>query len=133
MFTEIFTTEQKKVFLTLAEDILVIDDNKIDDKEQKYLLQLCNELRLLPKDKLAYSIDKLNTIFTDDIERKSLIIELIFLALSNDMFHEEQKKFIGQEANILSIQEIDIEKVHSEVVKMNEVQSFLLNYIFGDD
>lgn len=88
MFTEIFTTEQKKVFLTLAEDILVIDDNKIDDREQKYLLQLCNELRLLPKDKLAYSIDKLNTIFTDNIERKSLIIELIFLALSNDMFHE---------------------------------------------
>lgn len=133
MFTEIFTTEQKKVFLTLAEDILVIDDNKIDDMEQKYLLQLCNELRLLPKDKLAYSIDKLNTIFTDDIERKSLIIELIFLALSNDMFHEEQKKFIGRVANILSIQEIDIEKVHSEVVKMNETQSFLLNYIFGDD
>lgn len=133
MFTEIFTTEQKKVFLTLAEDILVIDDNKIDDREQKYLLQLCNELRLLPKDKLEYSIDKLNTIFTDDIERKSLIIELIFLALSNDMFHEEQKKLIGQVANILSIQETDIEKVHSEVVKMNETQSFLLNYIFGDD
>lgn len=133
MFTEIFTTEQKKVFLTLAEDILVIDDNKIDDREQKYLLQLCNELRLLPKDKLEYSIDKLNTIFTDDIERKSLIIELIFLALSNDMFHEEQKKLISQVANILSIQETDIEKVHSEVVKMNEVQSFLLNYIFGDD
>lgn len=94
MFTELFNIEQKKVFLKIAEDILTIDDGAIDVKEQKYLLQICSELRLLPKDKKEYSAKPISEIFNDEKVSRALLIECLFLAYSNSEYHEKQKKFI---------------------------------------
>ena len=52
MFLASLSYEQRKVFLSLAKEILTVDDGLIDSREEEYLRSLCSEMSLSFNDDL---------------------------------------------------------------------------------
>lgn len=131
MFTELFNNKQKRIFLKIAEEVLTSDDGKIDEMEKKHLLQLCNEMRLLPKDKKDFDMENLHQVFPEQETRKALLLECIFLACSNEVFHSHQKEYIINISKILSLTNSDVEFMSREIEKMIKIQCNFLDFVFS--
>ncbi len=134
MFLENLSYEQKKVFLGLAKHVLLIDDAVIDEKEKYYLRAICVETILGLDD--AYpsvdSLQKLPEIFTKESEQKMVIVELIATALSNNQYHDNQKKFIAEVAEKFGKSSLleDAEKVMENFALFREE---VIQFIFGKE
>jgi len=120
MFLSSLSHIQKKIFLGLAKEILIADDDQIDHREEAYLRGLCSEMSLGYNDE--NNIDKKELIlFFPEIEaRRVLLLELVALAYSNQNYHESQDKYTDDMANTLDIPIKDLrimeQLVHEHII-----------------
>lgn len=131
MYTNHFNFNQKRTFLKIAEDLLLVD-GEIDEKEEICLLNICQELSLIPSERIEYDNDKINEIFNTKESQKLLYIELLLLAYSNHVYSEEEKKFIHNIFNDLKYIQppiTDIDEIIKEIINKSES---LLNFISED-
>ena len=128
MFLNNLSLKQRKVFLGLANRILIID-NSVDAAEITYLHNICAEMSLSLKDGEEYPIETLNGIFPKKEEKRLVIIELMALAQSNEEYHEYEKDFIVKVINAFGINNSILEEIESLVEEYFKIQKKLTNFI----
>lgn len=129
MFLSELNYKQRKIFLSLAKEILLVDDGIMDYQEEKYLRSLCAEMSLSFHDELVVDKSELNNYF-DKIEvKKIILIELIGLGFSNENYHKNQEVYIKRICEIFDISS-DILKDIEELMKQYQViQNQIVDFI----
>jgi uncharacterized tellurite resistance protein B-like protein len=128
MFLNNLSINQRKVFLGLANRILIID-NSVDAAEIMYLRRICAEMSLSLKDGEEFPIETLDEVFPKEEERRLVIIELMALAQSNEEFHEYEKDFIIKVINAFGIDNSVIDEIELLVKEYFATQKKLANFI----
>jgi uncharacterized tellurite resistance protein B-like protein len=131
MFLNNLSLEQRKVFLGLANRILIID-NSVDGAEISYLHRICAEMSLDLHDGEEYPIETLNEVFQKNEEKRLVIIELMALAQSNEEFHEYEKEFIEKVINAFGIDDSIIEEMEMLVNEYFAIHKKLANFIAAE-
>ncbi len=133
MFLENLSYEQKKVFLGLAKHVLLVDDGAIDEKEEYYLRSICIEMVLGLHDEhpSANSLPKLQEIFTKEEEQKVVLVELIATALSNNQYHDNQKKFIADVAETFGKKATMLHDIEKIMEQFSVFRTKIIHFIFG--
>lgn len=103
MFLSSLSLPQKKIFLGLAKEILIADDNQIDHAEGAYLRGLCSEMALSYTDEKKVSKTELVEFFPEVEARRVVLLELVALGFSNQDYHQSQDAFTDEMAKHLDI------------------------------
>lgn len=133
MFLNSLNYEQKKVFLSMAKQILISDDGTIDSDEENYLMSICNEMSLGKDDEISYENDILKEIFTSKEESRLILVELIALAYSNGKYHENEKKFILNIINAMDLKEDILKDIEILVKTYFETQKSIVAFIAPEE
>ncbi len=128
MFLSNLSVNQRRVFLGLANKILVID-NSVDAAEISYLRNICSEMSLGLKDGEEFTFDTIEEVFSKDEEKRLVIIELMALAQSNEEFHEYEKDFIVEVIDAFGMDNSIIEEIEILMKEHFLVQKRLVNFI----
>lgn len=129
MFLAALSYKQRRIFLGLAKEILIIDDGVIDDSEEAYLRGLCSEMSLSYSDEKIINKGDILRYFNDSESKKILLLELIALGYSNGDYHSNQNKFSENIANLISISLEEFEEVAGLISNYFDVQSKFIEYI----
>lgn len=129
MFLSELNYKQRKIFLGLAKEVLVVDDGKMDYHEEKYLRNLCAEMSLSFNDEFIVNKSELSTYF-DTIEvKKIVLLELIGLGFSNRTSDLSQETYIQNICDIFSMP-LSILKNIEEILKQYQVmQDKIIEFI----
>ena len=103
MFLASLSYKQRKVFLGLAKEIILVDDGIIDDAEEAYLRGMCSEMALSYDDDNQIEKELLIKQFPEIEVRRVVLLELIALSYSNKVYHDSQNKFTDQIASLLEV------------------------------
>jgi hypothetical protein len=128
MFLNKLSLNQRRVFLGLANRILIID-NSVDGAEISYLHKICAEMSIDLHDGQEFPLETLNEVFPKDEEKRLVIIELMALAQSNEEFHEYEKEFIEKVINAFGIDNSIIEEIETLVKEYFAIHKKLANFI----
>lgn len=132
MFLNTLTLNQRKVFLGLANRILIID-NSVDGAEITHLHRICAEMSLSLKDGEEFPLETLKEIFPKEEEKRLVIIELMALAQSNEEFHEYEKEFIVEVIDAFGIDSSIIEDIETLVNEYFSIHKRLESFISGSE
>ena len=129
MFLASLNLEQRKNFLGLAQEILVVDDGHIDQHEETYLRGLCSEMSLSMSEKVSVDKSKLRDVFKEKEEKKILLMELVALCYSNKDYHEEQDEFTDKICALIDMPTEDLRAIERLFLEFNKVQDRIIDFI----
>ena len=132
MFLSSLSLSQKKIFLGLAKEILVADDNQIDHAEEAYLRGLCSEMYLSYTDEKKVSKTELVKFFPEVDARRVILLELLALGFSNQDFHQSQDIFTDEIAKHLNIPIPELRAMEPLVQEHMKLRDKFVAVIEGD-
>ncbi|MGI9256842.1 MAG: hypothetical protein ACR2PY_07905 [Salinispira sp.] len=133
MFLSNLSLKQKKIFLGVAKEILVVDDATIDSKEENYLRSICQEMSIGVGDELNVDNSELKGIFTSHEESRLILVELIALAYSNGKYHENQKKYIMEKSKCLGLKKNILDEIEKLVKQYFDIQKKIIGFIAPEE
>jgi len=128
MFLNRLTSKQQKVFLSFATD-MIASDNKLDVQEEAYLNSICNEMQLSRHSAERVDLSQLNTIYTDDISRNILLIELTAVSYCDGNSADSERKILNEVGKALGISAVQVESCSSLVSEFFAFQQKLNKFI----
>lgn len=133
MFLSALSLAQKRVFLGLAKEILVIDDDRIDCSEEACLRGLCSEMSLSYNDEQKIPNGEIINIFSEIESRRIVLLELIALGYSNQEYHESQGNFASEMAEYLNIPRAELRTMENLVREHMILRDKFMAVIKGND
>jgi tellurite resistance protein len=128
MFLNRLTSKQQKVFLSLATDMIAAD-NKLDVQEEAYLNSICNEMQLSRHSAERIELNKLHTVYTDDISKNILLIELTAVSYCDGNCAESERIILNEVAKALGISDGQVDTCSSLVSEFLAFQQKLNKFI----
>ena len=129
MYLEKLNYEQRKIFLSLSKEVLMVDDSKIDYLEESYLRNLCKEMSLSFNDEMLIDKRNIGDYFSRDTDKRIVIMELVALAYSNNEYHIQQKNYIEQISNYLEFDNKILLEIEFLIEEFFKFQLKLNNFI----
>ena len=123
MFLYSLNLTEKMAFMQLAKHIVVVDDNKIDEKEAKILTLMGNEMGISLNDSLNidFDLDQLADAFKTRATRRICLLELISLAMTNSDYDKKQSSLIDSLASRFDILDEEISQFKNWIEKAHAV------------
>lgn len=115
MFVDRLNKKQQGILLALADQVIVAD-GKIADQE-KTMLNTLRAQMIGDVQAESVTLDKLQSDFPSIATRSALLLELLGIAHADGDYHLNEKDFIGQIANQLSISDLTLADMESWVVR----------------
>lgn len=131
MFLASLSYEQRKVFLGLAKEILLIDDGVMDVHEGDYLRSLCSEMSLSFGDELIVEKSKIKNYFNEIESKKILLLELVALGHSNKSYHKTQDEYTDNICNLINIPIVELRNIENLLQEYNDIQNKFIQFIEG--
>lgn len=129
MFLSRLSYKQRKIFLGLAKEILVVDDGEIDKFEEEYLRGLCAEMSLSFSDETVIKKEELKEYFFKEQDKRILLLELIALGYSNENYHDLQNKYTDDICTLLELSTEELDSVEELLKDYHQIQNKFIEYI----
>lgn len=124
MFLKFMNTNEKELFLELANYLIRVDDEVANEEIEmldgfRLEMDMPNdfyEIKNLNKDILLHAFSTI-----EKVNKKKIIIELLGLALSDNNYDIKEMEFLADLANIAQVRENEINELKDLIFSLNKI------------
>lgn len=127
MFIQNLTLDQQSVLLQLSNQ-LISSDSVLSDDELVFIEALKSQMMSDIEDH-SVSYDQLSDVFSDKASKASLLLELLGVAHADDEYQDEEKAFMSDIANKLSISLDELAEMEKWVLSQLNISKQVLRFM----
>ncbi|MGE4319554.1 MAG: hypothetical protein AB7E96_11720 [Deferribacterales bacterium] len=123
MFLADLGLSEKLAFVQLSNEMVTVDDGKVDVKEDDMIYSMLNEMQLTKSDvvSIEFNLDQLADRFKSGRAKRICIAELYSLTFCHEKIHQKQQHLLDSLALFFEISSQEVDKIKNWVERSMEL------------